>query len=392
MVTSDRKIKILDFGIAKQINTLCTQDRQLTNAGAFIGKPSYAAPELISGYVDEQNETTDIYALGILLFQLLVGKLPYRGTSQEILNQHMFAKMPLNEICNKSLRAIVKKATQKKQKDRYQSSAEFRVALEGYEKEIIDKRIPEQATNDDDIRKRKRKKIIMVSAACAAILLVVGVVCGVVHYNNEREEQQRIAKMLEERRTEMENTVLDSKELTYQVDSATGCTLKTAALITEEAQQLLLNGGKENVKKGLDMLEKVISKDYSSSSEAMMLKSILLYEDAYYFTEEFQRLKLNVDSTLVPMDNRQAHELMRKAVEKDGYNYKALYELGCDYYAGTIRTGITNDIGHDRTEDLKLALEYFYKGLDSAEGRGDTVYMDMFVKRIDALKDIRSLN
>lgn len=79
MITSDRKIKIIDYGIAKQLSTLTTQDQQLTTAGQFMGKATYASPELVVGDVVHQNETTDIYAIGIMLFQFIVGHVPLRG-------------------------------------------------------------------------------------------------------------------------------------------------------------------------------------------------------------------------------------------------------------------------------------------------------------------------
>lgn len=378
MITSDRKIKILDFGIAKQIDSLCTQDRQLTNAGAFIGKPSYAAPELVAGDVNEQNKTTDIYALGILLYQLVVGKLPFTGTTQEVLKQHMFGKMPLNEVKNKYLRNIIMKATQKAQKDRYQSAAEFRVALEQYEREIVGQADPNPTPNPNPFP-NPLKKII---GACAAILLVAGIAWAVIGNRNEEEERQRIAheQMLEQRRNELASVILDSDERTYQVDSLTGCTLKTAALITEEAYRLLANGNSDKAKEGLEMLEKVISKNYRSSSDAMMLKSILLYKDASHFTPEFQQLKSNVDSTLLLPDNVEAHELMKKVVETDGANYKALYELGCDYFAGPIRTDI------EGSRDIQKALDCFYEGMEHAKSNQDSIYMELFKKRIAQLE------
>ena len=55
MITSDRKVKIIDFGIAKQMSTLNTQDQLLTTAGMFMGKAAYAAPELVLGDVSHQN-------------------------------------------------------------------------------------------------------------------------------------------------------------------------------------------------------------------------------------------------------------------------------------------------------------------------------------------------
>ncbi len=142
MVTEDGKIKLIDFGIAKKLpnhNTtsgdkLTTQDRSLTMTGQFVGKPQYAAPELVVGDIDYQNETTDIYAMGILFYQLLVGKLPFTGPVTKVLDAQKSQKTPVKNIAGikdvDDFRIVVSKATEKEQDKRYQSAAEFRVALD----------------------------------------------------------------------------------------------------------------------------------------------------------------------------------------------------------------------------------------------------------------------
>ena len=130
MITIDGKVKLIDFGICKQIASLENIDKALTTTGVFIGKPDYAAPELVLGDLKHQNATTDIYAVGILLYQCLVGHVPFSGSHHEVLQMQLHKKMPSGDIKNKKLKEIVKKATNKKQNNRYQSVAEFRVALD----------------------------------------------------------------------------------------------------------------------------------------------------------------------------------------------------------------------------------------------------------------------
>ena len=130
MITTDRKVKIIDFGIAKRLDNLNTQDQQLTSTGQFIGKAAYAAPELVLGDVHNQDKTTDIYAVGIMLFQFITGTLPFEGTMAELIKKQLNEKIPLKLIPYKAVRNIVAKATAKKQADRYQSAAEMRVDLE----------------------------------------------------------------------------------------------------------------------------------------------------------------------------------------------------------------------------------------------------------------------
>lgn len=130
MITREGKIKIIDFGICKQINGGNTQ-QPLTAAGSFMGKVQYAAPELILGAVKDQNVTTDIYALGVILFQFYTGHAPFVGVSdQEIMQAHLKGKLPYKEISDKEVQRIVRKATAVRQSDRYQSAAEFIVDMD----------------------------------------------------------------------------------------------------------------------------------------------------------------------------------------------------------------------------------------------------------------------
>lgn len=130
MVTSDGHIKLIDFGIAKSLKALDSNDKLRTAAGQFIGKAEYASPELVLGDVRSQNYTTDIYALGILFYRLLVGRLPFAGSQYEVLQNQLKSKIPLGYIENKALAKVIRKATEKIQNHRYSSIAEFRVAID----------------------------------------------------------------------------------------------------------------------------------------------------------------------------------------------------------------------------------------------------------------------
>lgn len=140
MITIDGKIKLIDFGICKQISTLATVDKSLTASGTFIGKVNYAAPELVLGDVKNQNATTDIYAIGVLMYQLYTGSLPFDGSDAEVLAAHLNKKMPLSLIQHSGLKKIIGKATEKKQGSRYQSAAEMIVDIERMPTSVPDPR------------------------------------------------------------------------------------------------------------------------------------------------------------------------------------------------------------------------------------------------------------
>lgn len=130
MVTDDGSIKLIDFGIAKYVRSLGTIDKSLTSSGKFIGKAEFASPELVLGDVRNQGYPTDIYAIGILFYQLLVGKLPFIGSKYEVLQMQLNDKVPVKHIKNPALGKIVKKATEKNKSDRYASVAELRVEID----------------------------------------------------------------------------------------------------------------------------------------------------------------------------------------------------------------------------------------------------------------------
>ena len=86
-------VKLLDFGIAKVLDPTFGAAAGLTSTGAVLGSPISMAPEQIRG--EPSDERTDIYAMGVLLYQLLTGQLPFRGASYiEIEEMHLHAPAP----------------------------------------------------------------------------------------------------------------------------------------------------------------------------------------------------------------------------------------------------------------------------------------------------------
>src|SRR5205814_252070 len=132
---------LLDFGVAAPLpaRTPVGAAARATSSpgsrrGTFVGTPAYASPEQASG--DPVDHTTDLYAVGVMLYELACGRLPFEGWSAgELLIQHMSAPAPRlpAEVCatplGRALDAIVQGCMAKEPLDRFSSAAELAARL-----------------------------------------------------------------------------------------------------------------------------------------------------------------------------------------------------------------------------------------------------------------------
>ncbi len=133
ILLSGRHALVSDFGVAKAVSE-ATGRQQLTTAGVALGTPAYMAPEQAAAdpHLDHR---VDIYALGVLGYELLTGRTPFSGrTPQETLAAHVMqtpeAVSRLRPGIAPSLEAIVMKCLAKRPADRFQSAEELVAALE----------------------------------------------------------------------------------------------------------------------------------------------------------------------------------------------------------------------------------------------------------------------
>ena len=83
---------ILDFGLAIRLDA--DNDSRLTQEGALVGSPAYMSPEQVSGDQQEIDARTDIYSLGVLMYELLTGRLPFEGTTTSVLGKIIIEEPP----------------------------------------------------------------------------------------------------------------------------------------------------------------------------------------------------------------------------------------------------------------------------------------------------------
>jgi serine/threonine-protein kinase len=117
--------KISDFGIAR------LQTSNLTKMGEVLGTPNYMSPEQFLG--DPVDERTDIYAAGVIVFEVLTGTRPFRGTDAQVLKQVLHDLPPPPSMVEPRLTpavdGVVMKALAKSPADRWHSAREFADAL-----------------------------------------------------------------------------------------------------------------------------------------------------------------------------------------------------------------------------------------------------------------------
>ena len=147
LISNKLDVKILDFGIAK----LVSDDIGLTKSGVQVGTVAYMSPEQVKA--EEVDELTDIYSLGVTLYQMAVGIAPYKNTTsfdtQMKIVQESFPKaQDIYPAISLKLENIIQKATSKKKEDRFQSCKEFK---ESFDSNVV---------STENKKKNKKKSLV----------------------------------------------------------------------------------------------------------------------------------------------------------------------------------------------------------------------------------------
>ncbi len=134
MIDRGGNAKIMDFGIARSITA-----KDLTAAGVVVGTPAYMSPEQVDG--GEVDARGDIYALGIILFEMLTGRLPFEGETPFSIAYKQKSELPpdprkINPQVPEDLSALILKCLAKDKAARYQSADDVREGLTGVEKQL----------------------------------------------------------------------------------------------------------------------------------------------------------------------------------------------------------------------------------------------------------------
>jgi eukaryotic-like serine/threonine-protein kinase len=120
-------VRIIDLGLAKTLAG--SESQEISILGAFVGTPEFASPEQFTG--SDVDIRSDLYSLGITLWQILTGQPPFRGAVNEVMHQHLNSPLPLEKLQNvpQPMVALVEVLLRKEPARRFQTPAELSNAL-----------------------------------------------------------------------------------------------------------------------------------------------------------------------------------------------------------------------------------------------------------------------
>ncbi len=352
MVTSNGKIKLIDFGIAKKTNGDNTKESSYTIDGQFIGKPKYASPELVRGLVDSQDATTDLYAVGILLYQLLVGKVPFDGEMAEVLDMQLNKKMPLHNVKQRQIKEVIKTATQKKRSMRYQSAAEFRVA--------VDKLIPLQYP-----AKTIDFKTIGISVVSAAVF--AGLILTVLDIYRDKDAVPNDS-----------SEILAQHQFSQAIQQEENVTSDQHSSLNTYDEAVRLLSQKNTAEDGFNML-KTLAGDNNYNATFLLSRLYFNSSESVKIGSLGDSVTLFRNNLGIVAQNEEAHRLLKSAVNINSEDYRSLFELGCDYKSKKRGAVFNTD----------SAYIYLNKARQLAAKAGDKEYEQAIADRMINLKPVR---
>ena len=190
-VTKEGQVKITDFGLARDEG-----DLKVTETGRTVGTPLYMSPEQIAGGNVPIDKRTDVYSLGVTLFEMLTFAVPFEGRSRDVIyRQIMFDEPPRPRRVNRSLprdlETIILKAMEKDPAMRYQSASELADDLVRFiSGEAIWARPTSLAMHVTKWIRRNRKVAVV---AVAAVVLLTGTVLGLIAHQKATRRRRATA-------------------------------------------------------------------------------------------------------------------------------------------------------------------------------------------------------
>lgn len=202
LVTEEGQPKILDFGVARTTGLDMQVTTMLTDVGQLVGTIPYMSPEQVDGDPDEIDARSDVYALGVVLYELLAGRLPYDLRKKAVYEairvireQEPSSLGEIDRSFRGDIETIIGKSLQKVPERRYASASELGSDIQRYlEDEPISARPPSAVYKIGKFARRHRATTAVIAASAAGLVIAAaGASYGYVSATRSA-ERERIAR------------------------------------------------------------------------------------------------------------------------------------------------------------------------------------------------------
>ena len=397
MIEDNGLVKITDFGIAMALNST-----QLTQTNSVMGSVHYLPPEQANG--KGSTVKSDIYSLGILMYELLTGSVPFKGdTAVEIALKHMKEKIPSirkqNPTIPQSVENIVLKATAKNPKNRYdnvrdmykdlqtalQRDNEKRLVYEYPEndleetkvipqvtkeiKQVIDKpTAKEEDTDDDSVLKEKDEKnklpIILAVVLLGTLIVLAGVYLLITSKDVKEVKVPNVVGLTTEKAIKM----IKEKGLEYTIKSEESATVEEGKVIRTEPKA----GSTRTKKSTITIVE-------SSGKEYVVLEDYT-GQNYYEIKGKLEAKGIKVEMKTKSVENASEYKdkkdniiSQEPAFNKDeetklyANDSVILYIPEVDVYPDMVKEKWTLSQVEDFVKEYNLTLDKSYKETDEVE-------------------------
>lgn len=228
LVDSHGRIKVIDFGVARATDSDLAVTTLQTDIGQLIGTVQYMSPEQVEAEPDDLDTRSDVYSLGVVLYEMLCGKLPYDVSKMKIYDATRVVReteaMKLSTI-DSTLRGdvetIVAKALEKDRERRYQTAQELTADIERYLKDEAIMARPASLTYQVRVFARRNKAVVIgVAAVFGALFLGLAgmsyLYVDTIRARNAEADQREFA---ERKQAEAEAATAAAEELAQEISA-----------------------------------------------------------------------------------------------------------------------------------------------------------------------------
>jgi serine/threonine-protein kinase len=357
LLTEDGEPKIGDFGLAKQLED--REDSGLTRSGTVLGTPSYMSPEQAEGRVGEVGPLADVYSLGAILYDMLTGRPPFRGTSvldtlEQLRTQEPVPPMQFQLGVPRDLETICLKCLQKDRTRRYASAADLAADVGRFLRGEPIKARPVGLVERTWRWCRRNKGKAGAIAACI-LFLVMYLVTATMLYEREREAHAEAEKQTEIAKEKARLALVrfeNQRDLSFVALEGIGKVgeniqnmLRNRRLALDDREEIrkvraqAMAELRATVKKVIQRLQQASIHTFADIASAQVFGDMMLGAGDVH---EAQRLY------------QEGHELAWKRVEKEPENDRARGNLGIM----EMRLG---DIALELNGDARKAHEHYLK-------------------------------